>query len=125
MSIPEDFQAFSRLVLALRDYRKDIVLVGGWGHRLFRLHSFSQGVDFEPLGSEDADLVLDKTMTPREEDLGDLLRKAGFTQQFFGEKNPPVTHYRLGEDGAFYAEFLTPLMGPEKDGTRTIAGVSA
>jgi len=62
MSIPEDFQAFSRLVLALRDYRKDIVLVGGWGHRLFRLHSFSQGVDFEPLGSEDADLVLDKTM---------------------------------------------------------------
>jgi len=64
-------------------------------------------------------------MTPREEDLGDLLRKAGFTQQFFGEKYPTVTHYRLGEDGAFYAEFLTPLMGPEKDGTRTIAGVSA
>jgi hypothetical protein len=81
-------------------------------------------VDFEPLFSEDVDMVLPAKVVPREEDLGEILRKAGFKEDFVGEDSPPVTHYRLGEEGALYAEFLTPLVGRPKSGTRTIAGVN-
>jgi hypothetical protein len=49
------------------------------------------------------------------------LRSHGFVEEFLGEENPPVTHYRLGkEDSGFYAEFLTPLFGGgERRGKRT------
>lgn len=119
-----DSRALAHLVLALKDYRNDIVLVGGWAHRLSRLHTSSQLVDFEPLFSEDVDLVLPASVAPREEDLRELLQRAGFTEQLFGERRPPVTHYQLGKEGSFYAEFLTPLIGRPRSGTSTIAGVT-
>lgn len=54
----------------------------------------------------------------------------GFEEERLGEDQPPATHYRLGNTKTgFYAEFLTPLYGPEhgRDGkpkaTRRVAGV--
>ena len=46
----------------------------------------------------------------------DRLARAGFKEKLLGEHQPPVTHYQLGEEqGSFYAEFLTPLIGGEYD----------
>lgn len=125
MSAHSENRALARLVMALGDFRSDVVFIGGWAHRLLRLHPLSKtAVDFEPLFSEDVDMVLPAKVVARDEDLGESLRLAGFKEHFVGEHRPPVTHYRLGEEGAFYAEFLTPLVGRPKSGTRRIAGVN-
>jgi hypothetical protein len=112
-------------MIALSPYRADIVLIGGWAHRLSRLHALAQSLDFEPLVTQDVDLVIPSRVVPREEDLGTLLTKAGFTERLFGEHNPPVTRYELGEEPGFYAEFLTPLVGRPRAATSAVAGVTA
>jgi hypothetical protein len=63
-------------------------------------------------------------------DVRTALLGAGFTEEPFGDMSPPVTHYGLG-DGAFYAEFLTPLRGSgvkrggKPDATLSKAGITA
>lgn len=54
----------------------------------------------------------------------------GFEEERFGTHQPPVTHYHLRDAASgFYAEFLTPLFGPEHGrdrklkATRRIAGI--
>jgi hypothetical protein len=112
-------------MLALRPYRGDLTLIGGWAHRLSRLHELAQPVDFESLDTQDVDLAIPGSLPPREEDLSKVLTHAGFKERFLGEENPPVTHYQFGDELTFYAEFLTPLVGPPRAATKTIAGVSA
>lgn len=125
MSASGEPAALARLILALSPYRGDVVLIGGWAHRLFRFHPLAQSLDFEPLSTQDVDLAIPARVPPREEDLGTLLIEAGFTEHFLGENHPPATHYELGEEAGFYAEFLTPLVGPPKAATTAIAGVTA
>lgn len=124
MNAAAESAAFVRLMQALRPYRGNLVLIGGWAHRLSRLHPLSQSLDFEPLGTQDVDLAIPAKVPPQEEDLGKLLVEAGFEEHFLGEDHPPATHYQLGEEGAFYVEFLTPLIGRPRGATSTIAGVT-
>jgi hypothetical protein len=125
----DDRAAFARLILALRPYLADLVLIGGWAHRLFRLHPLSQPTPFAPLLTQDVDLATPQSLASRHEDLRGLLLQAGFTERLVGQQRPPVTYYQLGTE-AFYAEFLTPLRGRgiRRDGTadRTahVAGVT-
>jgi hypothetical protein len=57
------------------------------------------------------------------------LLAAGFEEEFVGEDRPPATHYHLGAQGGFYAEFLTPLVGSDygRAGERkaTLGGISS
>lgn len=90
--------------------------MGGWAHRLFRLHPLAQTVPYEPLLTLDSDVAVPITLDVREEDLRWRLISVGFKEEFLGEDQPPATHYRLGDEtGEFYAEFLTPLIGSEYD----------
>lgn len=80
----------------------------------------------------DTDVAIPIRLEVREQDLRDRLASAGFKEQFLGEHQPPATHYRLGEEeGSFYVEFLTPLIGSEydRDGNRRattrVAGVTS
>jgi hypothetical protein len=64
--------------------------------------------------------------------LRDRLAHAGFKEKFLGEHQPPATHYQLGdEEGSFYVEFLTPLIGGEYDregnrrATTQVAGITS
>ncbi|MGC1851470.1 MAG: GSU2403 family nucleotidyltransferase fold protein, partial [Solirubrobacterales bacterium] len=127
----EDLEAFARLVTALQPWLGQLVVVGGWAHRLHRFHRFAKPLDHQPLLTRDTDLAF----SPDEELAGDVrtaLTEAGFTEELFGDDAPPATHYRLGEDEAgFYAEFLTPLRGSglKRDGmpdaTVSKAGITA
>ncbi len=123
MNSADESAAFARLIHALRPYRGDLVLIGGWSHRLARLHALAQPVDFPPLFTQDVDLAIARGVAPGEEDLRKLLLEAGFTEGFLGEDRPPITHY--GKEGAFYVEFVTPLIGRPRDGTSSVAGVTA
>lgn len=126
----EDFEAFARLLTALRPWLGQLVVVGGWAHRLHRFHRLATPPSHLPLLTRDADLAF----SPNEALVGDVrkaLADAGFVEDFFGEDSPPATHYRLGdEDEGFYAEFLTPLAGSEikrgkRDATTSRAGITA
>jgi len=109
-----DLLAFGQLITAL-DARLDrIVIVGGWAHRLYRLHPRAQMLDYTSLTTLDADIAVPAVLPVRERDIRDRLRAAGFVEEFFGDDQPPATHYRLGaQEGGFYAEFLAPLVGSE------------
>jgi len=126
----EDLGAFARLVTALRPWLGELVVVGGWAHRLHRFHRLATPPDHLPLRTRDTDLAF----SPDAALAGDLrtaLTDAGFREQLFGDDAPPATHYGLGEeDDGFYAEFLTPLFGSEikrgkRDATVRKAGITA
>lgn len=91
MNSADESAAFARLIHALRPYRGDLVLIGGWSHRLARLHALAQPVDFPPLFTQDVDLAIARGVAPGEEDLHKLLLEAGFTERFLGENRPPIT----------------------------------
>ena len=99
----EDFDAFARLVTALGPWLGQLVVVGGWGHRLQRFHRLATPPGYLPLRTRDTDLAF-STNAALAGDMRSALRDAGFTEDLFGHDAPPATHYRLGkEDGAFYA----------------------
>jgi hypothetical protein len=117
---------------ALKPWLAEMVFVGGWAHRLFRLHPLAKNVPYPPLMTHDADVAVPSHIAKSVQDVRTRLRSAGFTEEFFGEERPPVTYYRLGGgQSGFYAEFLTPLSGGSRrrdgsaDATTSISGITA
>jgi hypothetical protein len=49
-------QAFVRVISSLKPYLPQIVLVGGWAHRLFQEHPWGRRLEFEVLMTENVDL---------------------------------------------------------------------
>lgn len=107
---------FRRLVEALAPWNQQLVFVGGWAHRMYRLHPDAGQMTYEPLTTRDADVAFGD----RQRLDGSILKhlkEAGFKEELTGEHKPPVSRYTLGAEGdqGFYAEFLTPLIGRERD----------
>ena len=126
-----DLGAFSSLIKALAPWQTQVVLVGGWAHRLHRLHPLAGNPDYQPLMTRDVDIAF-ADRPPLEGDVKSALSEVGFAEEHFGEDRPPVTHYTLGNsDEGFYAEFLTPQTGSgikrnkEPDSTKLAAGITA
>ncbi|MGE5110565.1 MAG: GSU2403 family nucleotidyltransferase fold protein [Acidobacteriaceae bacterium] len=123
-------EPFLRVVEALGPWLDQVVVIGGWAHRLYRLHPLAQPLQFAPLMTLDTDVAIPKKLDVLEEDLHTRLEARGFKPELFGEHQPPVTHYTLRDSSTeFYAEFLTPLIGgPKNRGRKTptlrIAGVN-
>ena len=127
----EDFDGFARLVTTLRPWLGQLVVVGGWAHRLHRLHPHATAPAYRALQTRDADLAF-STAAVLDGNLRAALDDAGFKEELFGDDAPPATHYRLGqEDAGFYVEFLTPEYGSEvkrggrRNATLSRAGITA
>lgn len=125
-----DLAAFARLVEALRPWHSQMVIVGGWAHRLHRLLPGAAVPAYDPIRTLDADVAF--SAAPRMEgNIAQALKTAGFTEELFAKHEPPVSSYSLPDAGGFYAEFLTPLLGGERrrdgslDATAAVAGVTA
>ncbi len=108
------------------------MIIGGWAHRLYRLHPAAQALSYPPLTTLDADIAVPRRLPVQREDLRERLIPGGFTEEFLGADQPPATHYRLSDVGSgFYVEFLTPLVGGEYDrrnrrkATLRVAGVTS
>ena len=48
-----ELEAFSELIEALEPWLVEVVLVGGWAHRLYRLDSRARKLDYVPLTTLD------------------------------------------------------------------------
>ena len=126
----KDLISFARLIQAIEPWRGQLVLAGGWAHRLHRFHPLARALSYQPIATKDTDIVFG-TDVPLEGDIRQALTNAEFKEALSGEHKPPVTHYSLGAEGAgFYVEFLTPLVGSEVkngkvDATIAKGGVTA
>lgn len=122
---------FARLIEALDPWLDQVVIIGGWAHRLYRLHPRAQALAYPPLTTLDSDVAVPARIEAKETNIRERLLAAGFQEEFVGEDRPPATHYRLGAHGGFYVEFLTPLVGSEyghkgkRKATKEVAGVSS
>ena len=58
MAVQSDVEYFARLVDALEPWLDQVVIIGGWAHRLYRLHPLAQPLDYEPLGTFDTDIAV-------------------------------------------------------------------
>ena len=120
-----ELEAFSKFIAALDPWLGEVVLVGGWAHRLYRLDSRARKLDYLPLTTLDGDVAVPPKLK-KNRPYG-----AGFEEEFIGEDRPPATHYHCGKGGGFYAEFLAPLEGSEYDrhgkrkATKEVGGVSS
>jgi hypothetical protein len=127
----DDFAAFARLIEAVRTWLGQLVVIGGWAHRLHRFDPRANPPAYSPLRTLDIDLALSDHASLNG-DMRAALAAAGFKEEFSGERKPPITQYRLGDEGGgFYAEFLAPLRGGEfkrngePDVTLSKAGITA
>jgi hypothetical protein len=101
-----DLRAFARLIESLTPWLDQVVIIGGWSHRLHRLHPAAQTLNYAPLTTLDADVALPIELKVEGQDIYQRLQANGFQAQFLGEHKPPSTHYHLtAERGEFYAEF--------------------
>jgi hypothetical protein len=126
----QDRENFSRLVAALGPWLDQIVVVGGWAYRFYRLIPIAQQLEYPPVVTLDADVALPSRLATADIDLRQRLLAQGFHEEVLGHHQPPVTHYHLGpRAGGFYVEFLTPLIGSpykrnqESKSTMRVAGV--
>jgi len=53
-----EFTSFARLVESLSPWLDQVVVIGGWAHRLHRFHPAAQALDYAPLQTLDADVAL-------------------------------------------------------------------
>jgi hypothetical protein len=127
----DDLRSFARLVDALAPWLDQVVIIGGWAHRLYRIHPLAQPLDYDPLATFDTDVAMPAELPQQAESMRARLAASGFEEELLGDMRPPAVHYRLtAGDAGFYAEFLTPLIGSvnkrgRRDATASIAGVSA
>jgi hypothetical protein len=130
-AIPE-FASFARLVESLRPWLDQTVVVGGWAHRLYRLHPLAQQLRYEPLATLDADIALPARLKVTGDKIYQRLASNGFEAEFVGHHKPPAAHYRLTDPGIeFYAEFVAPLAGStvsrtgKPKATHRVGGISS
>lgn len=130
-AIPE-FASFARLVESLRPWLDQTVVVGGWAHRLYRLHPLAQQLRYEPLATLDADIALPARLKVTGDEIYQRLASNGFEAEFVGHHKPPAAHYRLTDPGIeFYAEFVAPLAGStvsrtgKPKATHRVGGISS
>jgi hypothetical protein len=123
-------EAFARVLAAIEPWLEEVVIIGGWAHRLYRLHPHAQTLDYAPLMTLDTDVAMPARLPVKGQDIRERLVANGFAEHRFGEDNPPATHYQLLEaKSGFFAEFLTPLEGSEhgrrgeRKATKRIGGV--
>ena len=131
MASVSEVEYFVRLIEALDPWLGQVVIIGGWAHRLYRLHPLAQPLNYEPLGTFDADVAVPLNLPATGEQLHTRLLEKEFREELMGDTQPPAVHYRVESgDNSFYAEFLTALEGSEvkrggrRDVTARISGVS-
>src|SRR5205807_7919201 len=94
-----ELEAFSKFIGALEPWLREVVLIGGWAHRLYRHHPLARRLAYLPLITLDGDVAVPPKLKARELSVRKRLLDAGFVEEFVGEDWPPATHYHYGKGG--------------------------
>jgi hypothetical protein len=81
----QGLDAFARLIRALEPWLAHVVIIGGWAHRLYRIHSRAPALDYSPLMTLDTDVAVPPKLAVGEEDIRRRLVAQGFTEEFLGD----------------------------------------
>jgi Nucleotidyltransferase len=90
-----EFASLARLVESLMPWLDQVVIIGGWAHRLHRLHPSARPLQYEPLATLDADVALPRRIKVAGDEIYKRLAANGFEAVFLGHHRPPASHYRL------------------------------
>jgi hypothetical protein len=112
----DDEVLLRRALAALGPYRAELVLVGAWAHRLFKMHPLAaEPLAHPPLMTEDADLASPETLGLLGDSIPKRLADAGFEQRLMGSGQLPVMKFFARESDGFYVELIAPLIGGDHD----------
>src|ERR1035438_4033609 len=95
MAVQSDFEYFARLVDALEPWLDQVVVIGGWAHRLYRLHPLAQPLEYEPLGTLDTDVLVPSHLPASGEQIRERLLEKEFREELMGDTRPPAAHYHV------------------------------
>jgi Nucleotidyltransferase len=68
---------FARAMKALGPYLGELVVIGGWAHRLYELHAMACSPGFQPLMTEDADIAAPVKIQTQGESIAALPQERG------------------------------------------------
>lgn len=88
MPAERDVDQFSRLITTLGPWLDEVVIIGGWAHRLYRLHNLAQPLEYTPLTTLDTDVALPAKVSVEEQDIRDRLLANGFEEETRYNANP-------------------------------------
>jgi hypothetical protein len=80
-----ELEAFSKFIIAVEPWLGEVVLVGGWTHRLYRLDPRARKLDYLPLTTLDGDVAVPPKLKKEESTVRKRLLEAGFEEEFIGE----------------------------------------
>lgn len=97
---------------ALEPILEDVLVVGGWAHRLHREHPLADASDEAPVQTSDCDIVFGlKSPAPQGLDLQVRFRLAGFDYEHTGTELQESGVFRSRTDPAFTVQLLVPRRG--------------
>jgi hypothetical protein len=69
---------FSKFIGALDPWLEQVVLIGGWAHRLYRLDSRARNLEYPPWTTLDGDVAVPTRLKVEESNVRKRLLEAGF-----------------------------------------------
>ena len=89
-----EIEAFSMFIGAIDPWLDQVVLVGGWAHRLYRLDSRARELPYLPLTTLDGDVAVPAKLPAKDSNVRTRLLEAGFKEEFVGDaslRRPTIT----------------------------------
>jgi hypothetical protein len=87
MAGASNVEYFARLVEALEPWLDRVVVIGGWAHRLDRLHPLALPLDYEPLGTDDTDIAVPLNLPATGEQIQARLLEREFREELMETRN--------------------------------------
>lgn len=126
--IGTEFDAFlRRMLVVLKPYLSDIVVIGGTANALYRAHPLAADAPGDHPGTTDLDLAAPrKTRVVSGTPLIGVIKAAGLEVVLGGHDEPPLMKFRAGPASPLEIEFLCPTSGAREEKAHLIqAGLSA
>jgi len=110
---------FKSLAL-LKDYLSEILVVGGWVPYLYYQY-YLKDKNIQPLLTKDIDIALPKILPVKNKAIADILKEAGFKENFTSlDELPAIAFYGNIEGHDVEIEFITDLKGSRDDKNKNI-----
>ncbi|MGH9860024.1 MAG: hypothetical protein ACRD5F_08390 [Candidatus Acidiferrales bacterium] len=76
MNFSPENEHFGRLILALEPWLNQVVIIGGWAHRLYRLDPRAQALSYAPILTLDTGVAIPAKLEVTTQDIRERLARA-------------------------------------------------